>query len=70
MDDLTRLSDDDLRQLMSDKIDGAHAMMEEYAAGSNALNYGWDWPTFNVLFPDQAAQIRLVRNEGRRRGLH
>jgi len=64
------MTDQELTTTLEQKIKEADALMRDHCAGSpDALKFGWDWPTFNVLFPDQAAEIRALKAEGRERGL-
>ena len=37
--------------------------------GGSGLLYGWDMPTFAVLYPVERARWRTIQAEGRSRGL-
>jgi hypothetical protein len=48
-------------------------LMNDYASGSRkyghggSLSFGWDWPTFGMLFPRMMARVWAVRDENKRR---
>ena len=44
------------------------ALMDNYAYGSpDALSFGWDWPTFRIIFPRVAKLTKRLCAEQKRR---
>lgn len=67
---IQRLSEENFIALGYRVFEQADRMMTDYASGSSdALKFGWDWPTFSVLFPRKYRFWRKFLSEAERRGL-
>lgn len=67
---LQKLSTNALIALAIRAQQNCDAAMRRYAAGTDALKYGWDWPTLKVLFPRLGAFWSKIVAEGKARGLN
>jgi hypothetical protein len=64
---LAKFSDESLINLARRMIEACDKTMRLNAEGG--LSFGWDWPTFSVLFPRKYRAMLKIKAEGRRRGL-
>lgn len=70
MADLTTLSNNELIALAHREFLECDQMMTDHCEGSpDALKFGWDWPTFHSIFPEQYDKYTAIITEGRKRGL-
>jgi hypothetical protein len=65
---LARLSDNDFVALGKRVFDCCNAIMERHTKDSPDP-WGWDWPTFGVLFDRKYRFWRKMLKEAERRGL-
>jgi hypothetical protein len=64
--DLTTLTDKQLIRLANKVFKECDRMARE----GGGCEFGWDWPTFSICFPEKYAEFQAIKQEGRRRGLH
>lgn len=65
---LQNLTNDDFLTFAKRYWKHLEKIMDDYTAGSSP-DYGWDWPTFSIVYPVPYARWKAICKDAKRRGI-